>query len=79
MKGFGSDNNAGVHPDILNAISMANRGHVPGYGHDSYTAEAVQLFKKEFGTDTEVFFVFNGTGANRMNAELLRSSPDANC
>ncbi len=74
MKGFGSDNNAGVHPDILNAIGLANRGHVPGYGHDSYTAEAVQLFQKEFGSDTEVFFVFNGTGANILGLSAITRS-----
>ena len=63
-RGFASDNNAGVHPNILKAIEQANRGHVVGYGDDPYTQEAIALFKKEFGQDTEVFFVFNGTGAN---------------
>ncbi len=63
-RGFASDNNAGVHPNILKAIEQANQGHVVGYGDDPYTQEAIALFKKEFGQDTEVFFVFNGTGAN---------------
>ncbi len=63
-KGFASDNNAGIHPDILKAIEKANKGHVIGYGDDSYTQKAIQLFKNEFGKSTEVFFVFNGTGAN---------------
>lgn len=63
-KGFASDNNAGVHPLILKAIENANTGHVTGYGNDSYTQQAIELFKNEFGETTEVFFVFNGTGAN---------------
>lgn len=63
-KGFASDNNSGVHPEIFKAMEAANFGHVTGYGDDSYTLDAIEIFKKEFGEDTEVFFVFNGTGAN---------------
>lgn len=63
-KGFASDNNSGVHPEIFKAMEAANFGHVTGYGDDSYTLDAIEIFKKEFGKDTEVFFVFNGTGAN---------------
>lgn len=63
-KGFASDNNSGVHPEIFKAMEAANSGHVTGYGDDHYTLGAIDIFKKEFGEDTEVFFVFNGTGAN---------------
>lgn len=63
-KGFASDNNSGVHPEIFKAMEAANFGHVTGYGDDSYTLDAIEIFKKEFSEDTEVFFVFNGTGAN---------------
>jgi threonine aldolase len=63
-KGFASDNNSWVHPEIFKAMEAANFGHVTGYGDDSYTLDAIEIFKKEFGEDTEVFFVFNGTGAN---------------
>ncbi len=73
-KGFASDNNAGVHPAILKALGDANTGHVQGYGHDPYTKEAVTLFRKEFGDDTEVFFVFNGTGANVLGLSTLTQS-----
>jgi threonine aldolase len=64
VKSFASDNNSGVHPAIMEAIQQANSGHVRGYGADAYTAEAIQKFREIFGDDTEVFFVFNGTGAN---------------
>jgi threonine aldolase len=73
-KGFASDNNAGIHPAILKAIGDANTGHVTGYGHDPYTEKAIQLFKNEFGQETEVFFVFNGTGANVLGLSTLTQS-----
>ena len=38
LRSFASDNNAGIHPDILKAIAMVNQGHVVGYGADPYTA-----------------------------------------
>jgi len=63
-RGFGSDNNAGVHPDILKEIISSNSGHILGYGHDIYTDSAINLFKEHFGNSTETFFVFTGTAAN---------------
>jgi threonine aldolase len=73
-RSFASDNNAGVHPQVLQAIAAANRGHVIGYGDDSYTASVVQKFKRHFGPDIEVFFVFNGTAANCLGLKALTSS-----
>jgi len=29
-RGFASDNNSGIHPEILNALSVANEGHAVG-------------------------------------------------
>lgn len=63
-RGFASDNNAGVHPDILREIEKSNSGHVVGYGADMYTEKAKQIFREQLGADTEVFFVFTGTAAN---------------
>jgi threonine aldolase len=63
-RGFASDNNAGVHPEILKELSRINSGHEIGYGGDKYTAEARELFKQHLGPDTEVYFVFTGTAAN---------------
>ncbi len=73
-RSFASDNNAGVHPDILKAISAANQGHVVGYGDDTYTQSARALFKKQLGEDIEVFFVFNGTAANCLSLKALTNS-----
>ena len=63
-RGFASDNNSGVHPEILNAMSSVNRGHTIAYGDDVYTESAIQKFKDIFGKDIDVYFVFTGTGAN---------------
>jgi threonine aldolase len=65
-RGFASDNNAGVHPEILKEIESANKGHVLGYGSDPYTEKAKELFKEHLGKDTEVYFVFTGTAANTL-------------
>ena len=36
-RGFASDNSAGVHKDIMNAILLTNEGHTIGYGNDKFT------------------------------------------
>src|SRR6266581_8600468 len=61
---FASDNYAGVHPEIVRALVDANTGHASSYGADTYSENAIQQFNKYFGDDMEVFFVYNGTGAN---------------
>ncbi|MBN1820979.1 MAG: low specificity L-threonine aldolase [Prolixibacteraceae bacterium] len=74
MKGFASDNNAGVHPAIFKAMEEANKNHVVGYGDDPFTEKAIKIIKTEFGEDTEVFFVFNGTGANVLGLSSVTQS-----
>jgi threonine aldolase len=71
---FGSDNEAGVHPKILEAVVSANRGHTSCYGKDPYTESAIKKFKEHFGPDIEVFFVFNGTAANCLSLRALAES-----
>jgi len=73
-RSFASDNNAGVHPEILAALSKANEGHVVAYGDDPYTEQAVKVFKKHFGKHVEVFFVFGGTGANVLGLKAATES-----
>ena len=70
-RSFASDNNAAVHPEALAAIGRANQGHVVGYGDDQYTESAVKKFREHFGTDVEVFLVFNGTAANVLSLQAL--------
>lgn len=65
MRSFGSDNNSGVHPLLLQAMIDANKDHAIGYGDDDWTREAEKAVKKLIGKeDIESFFIFNGTGAN---------------
>ena len=64
MRSFASDNTAPVAPEIVQAMSEANEGDEPSYGDDRWTARAIALFKERFGQDVEVYFTFNGTGAN---------------
>lgn len=73
-RSFASDNNAGVHPEVLKAISAANAGHVVGYGDDPYTEAATKLFRRHFGEGAEAFFVFNGTAANCLGLKALTNS-----
>ena len=63
-RGFASDNNAGVHPLIMDAIYKVNTGHTIGYGDDKYTFSAIKKFKEIFGDEAHLFFVFIGTAAN---------------
>src|SRR6266853_5800728 len=73
-RGFSSDNNAGVHPEILEAIARVNQGHVVAYGDDPYTRAAIKKFEEHFGLDIAVFFTFNGTGANVLSLQALTRS-----
>ncbi|HEY7097357.1 MAG TPA: low specificity L-threonine aldolase [Terriglobales bacterium] len=73
-RSFASDNNAGIHPKVLEAIVAANQGHVVGYGDDPYTEAAVRKFRQHFGADSEVFVVFNGTAANCLSLKGLTNS-----
>ena len=77
-RSFASDNNAGVHPEVLAAISNANIGHVVGYGDDPWTRAAERAFTKHLGAGAQVFAVFNGTGANVLALKaLVRGSHQA--
>lgn len=68
---FGSDNYAGVHPEILDAIAVANGGHLVGYGDDVYSRRLEEVLRGEFGEDARVYPVFNGTGANVVALQAL--------
>jgi threonine aldolase len=73
-RGFASDNNAGVHPEVLRKIEEINIGHAIGYGSDIYTEIAKDILRKNLGESTEVFFVFNGTAANVLGISGITQS-----
>jgi threonine aldolase len=64
LRSFASDNNAPVAPEILDAILAANDGDAIAYGPDPWTEAATARFRDHFGGATDVYFTFNGTGAN---------------
>ena len=71
MKGFGSDNHSGVHPQIFKSLVENNLDHAPSYGTDTASEQAIAKFKEHFGPQTEVFFVFNGTASNVLSLRFL--------
>lgn len=65
MRSFGSDNNSGVHPIIMQALNDANCNHAIAYGDDKWTDRAVEIIREIFNSpDINPLFIFNGTGAN---------------
>jgi threonine aldolase len=66
-RGFASDNSAGIHPAVLEALTLANSGHTFGYGHDDLTRAVQELFTEHFGEQALAYFVFNGTAANVLS------------
>jgi threonine aldolase len=66
-RGFASDNAAGVHPAVLEAIAAANTGHAFGYGHDQWTNAVEDRFRELFGPEALTFLVWGGTAANVLS------------
>lgn len=71
MRYFNSDNYAGVHPAVMQALAQANEGRSPSYGGDALSKEATELFKKVFGATCRVGFVFTGTAANVLSIKNI--------
>ncbi|MEV0587930.1 low specificity L-threonine aldolase [Nonomuraea sp. NPDC050310] len=76
-KGLASDNYAGVHPEILQAIVEANGGHQSPYGDDVYTEALQEVFRRHFGPRATVWPVFNGTAANVVSLRAMTAPWEA--
>jgi threonine aldolase len=64
---FASDNTAGICPEVMAALEMANRGAaVESYGTDELTRRVQNLIRDLFETDCDAFLIFNGTAANAL-------------
>lgn len=63
---FGSDNQAGASPQVLEALNQAYRGTASSYGSDDYCAAAADALRECFDTDLCAFFVVSGTAANTL-------------
>lgn len=74
MKSFASDNYAGVLPEVMEALQRANTEHARSYGSDEVTERTKKLFQEVFGADVDVYFVFNGTGANVLSISSATQS-----
>ena len=68
---FASDNYAGAHPEVLQAIVDANGGHVGSYGADPYTAQLSEVIVETFGEGAAIDPVLTGTGANVAALQAL--------
>lgn len=71
---FGSDNHSCVHPKIFQALNSCNSGYATAYGEDEYTQHVCNLFKKEFGTNSESYLMFTGTAANILGLKAVTQS-----
>ena len=76
-RSFASDNGAGIHPAVLDAIVAANHGHASAYGNDLWTTRATTALRAAFGGRAEVFLTFGGTGANVVALATLTRRYDA--
>ncbi len=75
-RAFASDNAAGAHPAVIDAVLAANTGSALAYGDDDLTRECSARFRDLFGADVTTQLAFNGTGANIVAlATLLGSRP----
>jgi threonine aldolase len=79
-RSFASDNAAGIHPEVLEALASANEGHVLAYGDDPHTRRLEERFRELFGDGVRAFPVFNGTAANVLSLQtMLRPYQAAIC
>ena len=77
---FASDNTAAICPEAWDALQEANANGAPSYGEDWWTARVCERVREIFETDCDVYFVFNGTGANALAlAQLCQSFHSVIC
>lgn len=63
---FASDNWAGAHPKVAEAMLRDNAGNRPAYGQSDHDKQLDALFSQVFETDVSVFLVSTGTAANAL-------------
>ena len=68
---FASDNAWGALPQVMEALSRANRGADRPYGDDAVTAELTARFGALFEHEVAVFPVATGTAANALALATL--------
>ncbi len=73
-RSFASDNAAGAHPAVVEAVVAANHGHAMAYGADTHTARCEERFRELFDADVTTRLAYNGTGANIVALATMMSS-----
>lgn len=68
---FCSDNVAGASPEIVQALSDANRGPAMPYGDDPLTERAIERLRELFETDAEILFLATGSSANALALSVM--------
>lgn len=66
MTNLRSDNEAPVHPAIMQALIEANAGAAHAYGGDPWTGRLTEVLGEVFETELEVFPLISGTAANSL-------------
>jgi threonine aldolase len=74
---FSSDNSAGAHPAVLEAIARANHGHALAYGNDPFTRHLEERLDELFGRPVSAHLVWNGTGGNVLALAALHRAGGA--
>lgn len=68
---FGSDNQAGVCREIIEAIVRCDEGIAIAYGDDPYTQKVDAVYSAIFERDSYVFSVATGTAANALGLAAI--------
>lgn len=68
---FSSDNWAGAHPAIANALQTNSDNHVASYGDSELDARVRTKFNDVFERDVEIFYASTGTAANALALSSL--------
>jgi threonine aldolase len=74
---FASDNAAGAHPEVIEAVRAANVGSALPYGKDPWTTRSAERFRALFEADVEVLYTYGGTGANVVALQCMLAPYDA--
>ena len=67
-----SDNTGPASPEVMEAMMLANEGHIAPYGEDDWTAQATDAVRKVFeAPEAAVHLVATGTAANSLALGVL--------
>ena len=64
---FKSDNEAPVHPSIMEALVRANEGYATAYSEDRFSRQLNAHFSEVFETECQVLPIATGTAANSIS------------